>query len=437
MSMADDLMGRWAALAFLEKILDDHLPLDQAFERTCRQYGDKLNARDRGFIRHLVTNSLRRLGQLDAMINHCTSKKLTSKQKKVRNILRLGIVQLLYMEVPAHAAVNCAVKMTDKCKTRTERHMKGMVNAILRRIEREREKFSDNFSPELNLPKWLKENWQQQYGRAEVAKICESLLMEPPLDISLKPELDAQSWAQKLDGIILPTGSIRCEAGGSIQERPGYEEGQWWVQDMAAALPAKFLGAGAGDRILDLCAAPGGKAAQSAAKGGLVTAVDLSERRLRRLEENKTRLNLDIDVVTSDILDYKPEESFRYILLDAPCSSTGTLRRHPELTRLRGPRDVADLALLQAKLLDAASDLLPIGGCLIYCVCSMQYEEGLGQIEALLKRNRKIRRKPIEETEVFGLIQCLTDKGDVQTLPHHYAGGMDGFYIARLTKTAE
>lgn len=435
--MADDLMGRWAALAFLEKILDEHYPLDQAFEMTCKQYGEKLDARDRGFVRHLGTTCLRRLGQLDAMINHCTPKKLTGKQKKVRNILRLGIVQLLYMEVPAHAAVNCAVKMTDKCKTRIERHMKGMVNAIMRRIDREREKFTTGFSAELNLPKWLKENWRKTYGAEQVALICESLLAEPPLDISLKPQEDAALWADKLSGTVLANGSIRCDAVGAVQEKPGYEDGHWWVQDMAAALPVHLLAAKAGEEVLDLCAAPGGKAAQSAAKGCAVTAVDMSERRLRRLKENMTRLKLNVDVVTSNILDYKPEKPFSHILLDAPCSSTGTLRRHPELTRLRGPKDVTDLVAIQRKLLDAAIEMLPIGGCLIYCVCSMQAEEGPDQIEALLQRNPHIKRQRIQKEEIFGLDQCLMERGDVQTLPHHSEGGMDGFYIARLTRVSE
>ncbi|MBL4895008.1 MAG: methyltransferase domain-containing protein, partial [Emcibacter sp.] len=333
--MANDLIGRWAAMAFLEKILDDHLPLDQAFDQTCRQFGDKLSVQDRGFVRHLGTTCLRHLGQLDAMINHCTSRTLSGKQKTVRNILRLGITQLLYMAVPAHAAVNSAVKMTDKQQDTTDRHSKGMVNAILRRIDREQEKFSTKFSPNLNIPKWLKENWKSHFGADNVDKIAVALLAEPPLDISLKPECDGAEWATKLGGELLANGSIRLEKTGIVKNLPAYDEGLWWVQDVAATLPVHLLGAKDGDLVLDLCAAPGGKTAQLAARGCQVTAVDQSVRRLRRLQENMDRLKLSCDVVTSDVAAFKSDKDFPYILLDSPCSSTGALRRHPDVSRAR------------------------------------------------------------------------------------------------------
>lgn len=432
--MANDLTARWAALGFLEKMLDDHLPLDQAFDQICRQFGDKLSGQDRGFVRHLGTTCLRHLGQLDAMINHCTTRKLTGKQKNIRNILRLGITQLLYMVVPAHAAVNSAVKMTDKQKNTSERHTKGMVNAILRRIDRENEKFSTKFPPTLNLPKWLKENWTARFGAEDVEKIAVALLDEPPLDFSLMPDCDGGEWAEKLGGALLPSGSVRVEKAGLVQNLAGYEEGKWWVQDVAASLPAKLLGASSGDHMLELCAAPGGKVAQSAAKGCRVTAVDQSARRLRRLQENMDRLNLTCDVVTSDAVTYKPEQDFPFILLDAPCSSTGTLRRHPDVSRARGPKDIAALAEIQARLLEAAVAMMPVGGILIYCVCSMQAEEGSDQIKALLDRNRTVKRKEISGAECIGFEKSVLDSGDVQTLPHHMTGGMDGFFISRLEK---
>ncbi|MCK5425899.1 MAG: 16S rRNA (cytosine(967)-C(5))-methyltransferase RsmB [Emcibacter sp.] len=435
--MANDLTGRWAALGFLEKILDDHLPLDQAFDQTCRQFGDKLSVQDRGFVRHLGTTCLRHLGQLDAMINHCTSKKLTSKQKTIRNILRLGITQLLYMEVPAHAAVNSAVKMTDKQKNNSDRHTKGMVNAILRRIDRETAKFSTKFSPNLNIPKWLKENWKDNFGAEQADKITLALLAEPPLDFSLKPECDGAEWATKLGGVLLPNGTVRVEKAGAVQNLPGYEEGHWWIQDMAASLPASLLGAKKGDAVLELCAAPGGKTAQTAAKGCRVTALDRSDRRLRRLQENMDRLNLACDIVTSDAADYKPEQEFSFILLDAPCSSTGTLRRHPDVSRSRGPKDIQALAEIQSRLLDAAVAMMPVGGILIYCVCSLQSQEGTDQIKALLDRNGTVKRKVIEGAELSGFEKSRLECGDVQTLPHHISGGMDGFFISRLIKISK
>ena len=434
--MANDLIGRWAALAFLEKILDDHLPLDQAFDQTCRQFGDKLSAQDRGFVRHLGTTCLRHLGQLDAMINHCTEKKITGKQKVVRNILRLGITQLLHMQVPAHAAVNSAVKMTDKQKDSTDRHAKGMVNAILRRIDREQEKFSTRFSPNLNIPKWLQENWKARFGAEETAKIAVALLDEPPLDFSLKPDCDGAEWATKLGGTLLANGSVRVEKAGIVNNLAGYEDGVWWVQDMAASLPATLLGAKAGDAVLELCAAPGGKTAQTAAKGCQVTAVDRSERRQRRLKENMARLNLTCDVVTSDVAKFRPEQDFPYILLDAPCSSTGTLRRHPDVSRARGPKDIDSLAEIQRQLLDAAVAILPVGGILVYCVCSLQSQEGPDQIKALLDRNGTVKREGVTLEELLGFERALLDNGDIQTLPHHSAGGMDGFFISRLRKVS-
>lgn len=435
--MANDLTGRWAALGFLEKILDDHLPLDQAFDLTCRQFGDKLSAQDRGFVRHLGTTCLRHLGQLDAMINHCTSKKLTSKQKRVRNILRLGITQLLYMEVPSHAAVNSAVKMIDKQKNNSDRHTKGMVNAILRRIDRETEKFSTKFSPALNIPKWMKENWKDNFGAEEVDKIAIALLVEPPLDFSLKPECDGAEWAGKLGGILLPGGTVRVEKAGPVQNLPGYGDGVWWVQDVAASLPANLLGAEDGDYVLELCAAPGGKTAQTVSKGCRVTAVDRSARRLRRLQENMDRLGLSCDVVTSDAADFKPDKEYGFILLDAPCSSTGTLRRHPDVSRARGPKDIQALGEIQARLLDAAVRMMPVGGILIYCVCSLQSQEGPDQIKALLDRNGTVKRKGIEPVEMSGFENSLLGNGDVQTLPHHISDGMDGFFISRLVKVSD
>lgn len=434
--MANDLTGRWAALGFMEKMLEEHLPLDQAFDQTCRQFGDKLSGQDRNFVRHLGTTCLRHLGQLDAMINHCTTRKLTSKQTTIRNILRLGITQLLYMAVPAHAAVNSAVKMTDKQKDTSDRHTKGMVNAILRRIEREKEKFSTKFSPELNIPKWLKTVWTTQYGADQVTLMAFALLDEPALDLSLKPDLDGAEWADKLKAKLLPNGSVRLSKAGIVQNIEGYDDGQWWVQDVAASLPVMLLGAKKGDLVLDLCAAPGGKAAQSAAKGCLVTAVDQSARRLRRLNENMDRLGLKCDVVTSDAADYKAEKDFGFILLDAPCSSTGTLRRHPDVSRSRGPKDIAALAEIQSRLLNAAVDMMPVGGILIYCVCSLQGAEGTDQIKALLARNGSVKRKEITRNEMVGFERAIMDNGDVQTLPHHMKGGMDGFFISRLIKTA-
>ncbi|NOZ42237.1 MAG: MFS transporter [Alphaproteobacteria bacterium] len=436
----NDLTGRTAALVFIEKILDDHVPLDQAFDQTCRQFSDKLLDRDRSFVRYLGTTCLRHLGQLDAMINHCTAKKLGTRHKTVRNILRLAITQLLYMAVPAHAAVNCAVDMTARNHDLSLRHSKGMVNAILRRIERDRKKFSSDFSAELNLPYWLKQDWTKRYGRRAVAAMAQGLLAEPPLDFSLKPHCDGREWAQKLGGILLANGSIRVEKPGPVQNLAGYDDGMWWVQDVAASLPVALLGAKSGDKVLELCAAPGGKTAQLAACGCHVTAIDQSARRCRRLQENMTRLTLSCDIVTSDAADFLSADAacqsgdYSYILLDAPCSSTGTLRRHPDVSRVRSIGDIENLAGIQRRLLSAVIRMMPTGAVLVYCVCSLQAAEGPDQIKALLARDSSVKRQEITRQELTGFEDSLLIDGDVQTLPHHLTGGMDGFFISRLVK---
>jgi 16S rRNA (cytosine967-C5)-methyltransferase len=249
----------------------------------------------------------------------------------------------------------------------------------------------------------------------------------------LKPDLDINEWADKLGAKVVP-GGLRLQKAGIITELEGYFDGAWWIQDMAARLPATLLGAKKNDRVLDLCAAPGGKTAQSAAIGALVTAVDLSRSRIGRLRVNMQRLGLNVDVIASDIFEFEPEEKFDFILLDAPCSSTGTIRRHPEILHMRVPSDIKAMTVIQKKMLDHAVTLLNKGGILIYSVCSMEQPEGPDQIAALLDRNTSVSRKDIVTEEMIGLEQAILPTGDVQTLPHHYDGGMDGFFISRLIK---
>jgi 16S rRNA (cytosine967-C5)-methyltransferase len=314
-------------------------------------------------------------------------------------------------------------------------YLKNSVNAILRNVDRERDFFIRKFNnTRLNIPHWMRDSWDQRFGQTIVKEILSAMIVEPPLDIVLKPELDEREWAEKLKGEPLPTGGIRLYKAGKINELEGYEEGAWWVQDIAATLPVKLMNIKNGDVVLDLCAAPGGKAAQSAAKGAKVIAVDASENRLRRLQENMTRLNLDVDIVKSDILNYQPDQKFDYIILDAPCSSTGTIRRHPEILHSRSPSDVKDMIDIQIKMLDHAASLLNQGGILIYSVCSMESGEGPDQIKALLERNGSLKREKITKQELQAFEQALLETGDVQTLPHYYEGGMDGFFISRMIK---
>jgi 16S rRNA (cytosine967-C5)-methyltransferase len=239
-----------------------------------------------------------------------------------------------------------------------------------------------------------------------------------------------------LQAELLPTGSLRRAAGGAIDVLPGFAEGAWWVQDAAAALPARLLGEVAGRPVIDLCAAPGGKTLQLAAAGARVTAIDRSAPRLERLRQNLARLGLHADVLAADAAEYRPPEPAAAVLLDAPCSATGTIRRHPDVARTRRPGDLAALAGVQDRLLDAALAMLRPGGLLVYCVCSLQPEEGPARIDALLQRDTGVERLPIAAAEIGGLAAAITADCDLRTLPSHWAeiGGLDGFFACRLRR---
>ncbi|MEI6558288.1 MAG: transcription antitermination factor NusB [Rhodospirillaceae bacterium] len=431
--MTDDLAPRALAVDLLSAVLRRQRPLDDVFE--ARIAGSRLEGRDRGFVRLLVAATLRRLGQIDALIGAMLDRPGTLKPP-IQDLLRLGVAQLLFLGTPAHAAVNTTVALTG-AEPQTQPYKK-LVNALMRRLGREGAALlAAQDAARLNTPDWLWNSWQDAYGAAGARAIAGAHLHEAPLDLSLKIPADATLWAGRLEADILPTGSLRRAAGGAVTELPGFAEGGWWVQDAAAALPARLLGAVAAQRVFDLCAAPGGKTAQLAAAGARVVAVDRAEPRLARLSANLARLGLDAETVTADAAGWQPAEPADAILLDAPCSATGTIRRHPDIPQLKQPADVAKLAVLQARLLGHALTLLRPGGTLVYTVCSLQPEEGERQIAALLSAGAPAARKPVSAAEIGGLADALTTAGDVRTLPCHLAGqgGMDGFYIARLVRT--
>jgi 16S rRNA (cytosine967-C5)-methyltransferase len=286
----------------------------------------------------------------------------------------------------------------------------------------------------LNTPDWLWDSWVGAYGEDLTRAIAAAHLADPPLDITLMPGEDAAGWAEKLDAIILATGSLRRNSGGRVEDLPGYGDGKWWVQDAAAVLPVQLLGEVAGMSVVDLCAAPGGKTAQLAAAGAKVVAVDRSVTRLKRLRENMKRLGLTADVIEADGKRWQPKTPVDVVLLDAPCSTTGTIRRHPDVAWLKSPDDVASLQAVQAAMLDNAPAMLKPGGTLIYCVCSLQPGEGEDQIDRFLVDHAAFTRQPVTDAEVVA--EFITPTGDVRTLPCHLQrdGGVDGFFIARLTK---
>ncbi len=338
--------------------------------------------------------------------------------------------------MPDHAAVDLAVRLV-QAERRAARYA-GLVNAVLRRVAREGAQFLATVDTiALDTPEWLMARWVKTYGAETARAIAGANGQEPALDLTVKN--DPEQWARTLGGRVLLTGSVRAIVHGPISQLPGYGEGAWWVQDAAAALPAKLFGDVRGRSVADLCAAPGGKTAQLAAAGARVIAVDRAPGRLERLQQNLARLHLAAETVAADVMQWRPEP-FDAVLLDAPCSSTGTIRRHPDIPWLKHAPDVAALAALQRRLVAQASELTKPGGVLVYCTCSLEPEEGIEVIRDLLAHNPNLRRQPISAGEVHGCSEWLTADGDLRTLPCHLGdpdsrmGGLDGFYAARLQR---
>jgi 16S rRNA (cytosine967-C5)-methyltransferase len=366
------------------------------------------------------------------MIGHCLEKPLPARAAATQDLLRMGLAQLLFLRTPPHAAVATTV---DLAEARGFLSYKGLVNAVLRRLSQEGATLmASQDEARINVPQWLWRNWSEAYGEPTTRAIASAHLHEAPLDISVRS--DPEGWRERLDAILLPTGSLRRQGGGAIANLPGYHDAAWWVQDAAAALPAKLLGNVAGETVLDLCAAPGGKTAQLAAAGARVIALDRSPRRVERLNTNLSRLKLTAETHVADAIQWRPQEPLRFILLDAPCTATGAIRRHPDVPHLKTPDDVTRLASVQERLLAAAVDMLAPGGMLVYCTCSLEPQEGKQQIERLLAQGAPVKRIPVEAAEIGGLRESISAEGDLRTLPCHLADkdGLDGFFAARLVR---
>ncbi len=424
--MRGNVSARGAALELLEAVLVERRFLDDALDNM-----PTLPERDRAFARVIVATVLRRLGELDAALAPCLAKPLPARSHRTQNTLRIGAAQLLMLGTPAHAAV---AETVDAAHRRLPRPHVGLVNAVLRRVAREGAALLPGDATAYNTPKWLWRGWSEHYGEETCRAIAAAHQREAALDLSVKD--GAAAWATRLGGRVLPTGSIRLEDAGAVPRLDGFDTGAWWVQDAAAALPAKLLGDIRGKHVIDLCAAPGGKTAQLAAGGARVTAIDRSPERLARLAANLKRLGLEAETIVADAASWRPSQPADAVLLDAPCSATGTIRRHPDIPHLKSPRDVTDAAAAQRHLLDAALAMVKPGGTLVYAVCSLQPEEGEAQIAGLLARGAPIRRRPVAATEVGGLKELVSTAGDLRTLPCHIPelGGLDGFYAGRLER---
>jgi 16S rRNA (cytosine967-C5)-methyltransferase len=430
------LGARQGAAALIGDVLTSRRPLDEAF--AAEAAGGSLAGaapRDRAFARAIAATVMRRLGTIDHLIDAMLDKELPKRAGPTRDILRAGTAELLFLRVPAHAAVAMNVETADR--DATAKHYKALVNAVLRRLTREGDAMLAALDTErLDTPDWLWQSWTTAYGEETTRRIVRAHYENPPLDLSLKDETASRDWAETLGAAILPTGTLRLEEAGRVEELPGFDAGAWWVQDAAAALPSKLLGAVSGREVLDLCAAPGGKTAALCAAGAQVTALDRSKPRLERLEENLARLGLSAKTVVADAAGWSPGRQWDFILLDAPCSATGTARRHPDVLHLKSPADRDKLAGLQARLLDNTAKLLSSGGTLVYCTCSLEREEGETQIASFLARHADFARKPVTPEDTGGIGEIVTGEGDLRSLPCHLGieGGMDGFFAARLTR---
>lgn len=409
--MIEGQQVRLSALELLEAVIRRKHPLENMLE-TIDSF-TRLNPRDRAFARNLVSTTLRRLGQIDAMIVHCIEKPLTKSSHRSHDILRLGICQLLFLDTADHAAVSSSVELAGQSG---QAHAKKLINAVLRRIGRERDEIlAKQDESRLNVPDWLWSSWCKAYGEDVTRAISLAHLKESSLDLSVKSNTSA--WAEKLGGTALPNGTVRLNKGQNVPELEGFSAGEWWVQDTAARAAIQLLGNVSGKRVIDLCAAPGGKTAYLANAGATVTAIDRSSKRLMRLNKNLERLKLFANVITANAVEWRPKQKADAVLLDAPCSATGTIRKHPEVVWLKTKADIAKLASLQAQLLDAAVEMVVPGGLVLFATCSLQSEEGPDQIDSLISRNGSIK--------ILEILRCLPcDQAEL--------GGQDGFFVALL-----
>jgi 16S rRNA (cytosine967-C5)-methyltransferase len=423
----EGIPARAAAQAILSAVLRRKRPFDAALEHL-----EGLAPRDAGFARTIAAETLRRLGQIEAITRHFVPKAPPPhKAGPTLEILYAGICELLFLEVAPHAAVDAANRLAladDKA-----RHFKPLINAVLRRVSSEGQALAKaQDAPRLNTPDWLWERWCEIYGVERTRAIAHAHATRPLIDVTLKDP----AFAAQLDGHILFDNVMRLREPSRIEELPGFAEGLWWVQDAAASLPATLLGDVSGYTVIDLCSAPGGKTLQLAARGANVIAVERDGKRFERLRDNLARTRLSATLIEADMRDFAPTAPAPFVLLDAPCSATGTIRRHPDLPWNKNASDVNSCAQTAPELLEAAANMVAAGGLLVFAVCSLEPEEGEEQVAAFLRDRRDFVREPVMARDLFGHAEWIDRHGDLRTLPFHLAneGGMDGFFASRLRR---
>jgi 16S rRNA (cytosine967-C5)-methyltransferase len=418
------------AAKILSAVVGQKTPLDGMIdEHHGNQVFRELPPPDRALVRAMLNSCLRHLTWIDAIFDSFLDKPLPEGARHLHHILAIAAAQILFLDIPDHSAVDLAVEQARR-DPRSSRFA-NLVNALLRRLVREKETVLDGPSKRIPVfPDWFQDRLEKVYGPDVAWDIGRSFLELAPIDLTVKA--DPEHWAKALDGTVLPTGSVRLNKfDGSVADLEGFSDGAWWVQDAAAAIPARLMGDIKGKRVADLCAAPGGKTAQLIVQEAKVTAVEQSASRIRRLKANLDRLGLQADIQEARLEDFEPDELFDAILLDAPCSSTGTIRRHPDVVWTKGPDDVAKLADVQYRLLESALSLLKPGGRIVFSNCSLDPSEGEDLVETFLAAHADVERIAISRQDWPGMEEAINGQGEFRTTPA-MLGGMDGFFAAVL-----
>ncbi len=431
------LRTRQAAAKILGAVVDRKTSLDGMLDH---EHGNpayrELNEADRALVRAILNSALRHLPRIQAAIGSMLQTPLPEGARALDHVLAVAAAQILYLDVPDHSAVDLAVEQAQADPR--NRRFANLVNAVLRRLSREKDAILENLRTVPAMPDWFFNRLVERYGREQADLIAEAQLTPAAIDLTVKS--DASGWAERLGGTVLPTGSVRLAEFGAIPSLAGFADGEWWVQDAAASIPARLFGSLAGKSVVDLCAAPGGKTAQLILAGADVTALDQSASRLRRLKGNLERLGLEAEMKETNMADFRPEELFDAALLDAPCSSTGTTRRHPDVLWTKGPEDIEKLALLQERLLRHALTVVKPGGVVVFSNCSLDPREGEEVVARVIDAGAEYERVPVLAKDWQGLEDAITPLGEVRTTPSMfpldppYAGGLDGFYAAVIRR---
>jgi len=436
----DGLEPRLAAIFLLTRVIDDGRNLDALTdaEHGLARYL-KLSGRDQSMVRAILVTALRNHARIEKALSLMMTRKPPKKARFLIHALHVSAVQILFMDLPDSAAVNLGVTAIGQ-DARTAR-FKSLSNAVLRRLSREKNKILEKTEAVSAFPKWFEKKLQSDYGKEKAVAISEAITHKPHVDLTVKS--DPEKWAKSLNGIVLKNGTVRLINPNPVSELEGFAQGEWWVQDVAASIPSRLFTLEKGSSVLELCAAPGGKTAQLCHAGFDVTALDISAPRLIRLQHNLERLQFSAKAVEADILEWEPSQLYDGVLLDAPCSSTGTIRRHPDVLWTKTSEDVSELAELQFQLLKKTISFTTPGGEIVFSNCSIFKEEGENLLARAQRELTEITLEKITPNEVSGLETIVNGQGAIRTLPFHMQAsegqsanlsGMDGFFACRFKK---